>query len=218
MGRKAYSDIGKPFLQNAIMSDTYKHLRSARKSANLTQESIAKACGVSRNAVTQWESLNPSTRTEPSIDNLKIISTLTGVAVSALIGQDVFEQSANYRVNPDHSETIPLISWQQANKKVDSVTSGENIFALKVQDSAMTAPAGVTPSFPKGYVIHVDLEQIIANNDYVIARIKGQQELTFKQLRADGGKQYLHSLDPSLPNIFEKFELIGKVVAANIEL
>lgn len=237
-GRKAYSDIGKAFLQNAPMSEAYKYLRSARKSANLTQEFIAKACGVSRNAVTQWESLNADTRTEPSIDNLKIISRLTGMAIANLVGmeaneQEIREPGNRYQLASSRLMQIPLITWRQANtlgkptdlhqlgrikERVSKLGGGDNVYALKVKDSSMTSPSGVTPSFPKGYIIHVDSEQTANSQDCVLAKLKGHDQLVFKQLMEDGGKTYLHSLDPSLPNIFDEFTIVGKVIAASLTL
>lgn len=56
-------------------------LKSARKSAGLTQEQLAEKLLVSRQAVTKWE----SDRGLPDIENLKKMSTLLGVSVDYLL-------------------------------------------------------------------------------------------------------------------------------------
>ena len=71
------------------MKNLYKTIRAARKAANLTQGDVAKSCNVSRNAVTQWESLREDGRTEPTLSSLVALSVLTGVGVSELVGQEM---------------------------------------------------------------------------------------------------------------------------------
>ncbi|MCH5296170.1 MAG: helix-turn-helix transcriptional regulator [Ruminococcus sp.] len=59
-------------------------LKSARKSAGLTQEQLAKQLIVSRQAVTKWE----SDRGMPDIVNLKKLSKLLNVSIDYLLDDD----------------------------------------------------------------------------------------------------------------------------------
>lgn len=60
-------------------------LRAARQAAQLTQAQVAQHVGVTRGAVTQWESKDPETRTQPSLDLLRKFAEITGVPFTWLI-------------------------------------------------------------------------------------------------------------------------------------
>lgn len=55
----------------------WEKIRTARKDAGVTQEEIAGACEISRNAVSLWESSDPKRRTRPKYKNLRILARLT---------------------------------------------------------------------------------------------------------------------------------------------
>lgn len=70
------------------MSTLSDRIRSARLSARLTQAQLADSCRVTRNAVTQWESNDPKTRTTPGYNRLRQIATTTGISISWLMNGD----------------------------------------------------------------------------------------------------------------------------------
>ena len=128
--------------------------------------------------------------------------------------------------------SVPIISWVQAGQfdeavdlhiagysedSVPRISGGDRVYALYVRGDSMTAPAGVTPSFPEGFIIHVDPDQSSGNGDCVIAKILGENAVTFKQLKIDD-KTYLKPLNPAHPLIFDEFRVLGKVVGASIKL
>lgn len=55
----------------------WEKIRAARKDAGVTQEAVADACEISRNAVSLWESSDPRRRTKPKYNNLRILARLT---------------------------------------------------------------------------------------------------------------------------------------------
>ena len=86
-------------------------LRAARQSAQLTQAQIAEAVGVTRGAVTQWESRDPETRTTPSIELIRKFADRTGVPFTWLINdqfkpEDVHLVRAQLRAGKWHEVEI----------------------------------------------------------------------------------------------------------------
>lgn len=59
-------------------------LKSARKSAGMSQETLAEKLGVSRQAVTKWE----TERGIPDIENMMVISNLFGISVDAFLSKE----------------------------------------------------------------------------------------------------------------------------------
>ena len=204
------------------MNLLYEHLKQARKDAGISQLEVAKACKVSRNAVTQWEAIDPKKRTEPSIDKLVSISLITGWTISELVGGK----------KSIHKKGVPVISWPQAgewNEAIDlfaagyakeyiaHINGGPNVYALRVQGHSMTAPCGVYPSFPEGYFIHVDPEQLPSHNDYVIARATDDDVVILRQYK-EGETPYLFPLNPDYKPIFEEFRVLGRVTGSSMKL
>ena len=58
-------------------------LKAARKSAGISQEVLAEKLGVSRQAVTKWE----TGRGIPDVDNMMIISNLFGISLDDFLSQ-----------------------------------------------------------------------------------------------------------------------------------
>lgn len=68
-----------------MSSELWQRIRAARKYADLKQQDVATACGVSRGAVAQWEYEDPVRRTTPSIDQMKALSKLAKVPFDWLL-------------------------------------------------------------------------------------------------------------------------------------
>lgn len=87
----------------------------------------------------------------------------------------------------------------------------KHTYALRVKGDSMTSPYG--KSYPDGCIIYVDPQQNgCAPGDRVIAKLPGQDEVTFKQLASDGARNYLKPLNPHHPPIFGEFKVIGRVI------
>lgn len=126
---------------------------------------------------------------------------------------------------------VPLISWVQAGAWNEAISNFEpyhadswlscpvpisdNGYALKVQGDSMTNP-GPGRSYPAGCIIFVDPEVETHTGDRVIARVPRTNEVTFKVLVADAGRQYLRPINPQYPiiDITEETHICGKVVGA----
>ena len=67
--------------------DLARNIKRARKSAKLTQAQVAERLGLSRGAVTLWESENTGTRSAPPINMLKRFAEIVDVSFVALVGE-----------------------------------------------------------------------------------------------------------------------------------
>lgn len=90
----------------------YERLQTLRKQAGLSQEKLAEACGVSRQAVSKWE----AGQSQPDMDKLVRLSTLFGVSLDELIsGKSENVQSA---LNPQQYRFgLPAYHYEYKSKR-----------------------------------------------------------------------------------------------------
>ena len=128
---------------------------------------------------------------------------------------------------------VPLISWVQAGAWCEAISNFEPYqadswlscpvpisdsgYALKVLGDSMTNP-GPGRSYPTGCIIFVDPEVDAHTGDRVIARVPRTNEVTFKVLVSDAGRQFLRPINPQYPiiDITEETHICGKVVGSFI--
>ena len=128
---------------------------------------------------------------------------------------------------------VPLISWVQAGAWCEAIANFEPYeadtwlscptpisnsgYALKVLGDSMTNP-GPGRSYPSGCIIFVDPEVESNTGDRVIARVPRTNEVTFKVLVEDAGRQFLRPINPQYPiiDITEETHICGKVVGSFI--
>ena len=209
-------------------------IKIARKSAKLSQIELAELCGWDQGRQSHYE----IGRNEPTLEQLSLIAKHTGYSYSVLVGAKGVSESStpDYNTEPASmsSKTVPIISWIQAGEwseamdlqhpndtdyeTVPKIKGGSRVYALRVKGDSMTAPAGVQPSFPEGFIIQVDPLLTVNDGDCVIAVVNDHKEATFKQLKYDGGKPYLKPLNPTHPPIFGEFKIVGKVIGATLIL
>lgn len=67
------------------VSELWQRLRAARAKAQMTQAQVARAMGLSRPAVTLWESREPQHRTVPTAEQLVELARMFGVPVTFLL-------------------------------------------------------------------------------------------------------------------------------------
>ena len=82
-------------------------IRYARKAAGLTQAQVAEQLGITRGAVTQWESKDEANRTNPSTETLRRIAQVTGMPFTwfvddKLMATDVHHYRNLYQNNQIH--------------------------------------------------------------------------------------------------------------------
>lgn len=126
---------------------------------------------------------------------------------------------------------VPLISWVQAGAWCEAISNFEPYqadtwlscpvpisdsgYALRVLGDSMTNP-GPGRSYPTGCIIFVDPEVEANTGDRVIARVPRTNEVTFKVLVSDAGRQFLRPINPQYPiiDITEETHICGKVVGS----
>lgn len=141
----------------------------------------------------------------------------------------------NNVVPTDIKGYIPLISWVQAGQWEEAIDLYEpgyaeqvlpttvphslRTFALRVDGDSMTAAPGAPISFPHGMIIYVDPEKRgdVTTGSFVVARQKGANMVTFKQLGSEEGRPVLKPLNTNgqHPIIRDEFEVLGKVIDAS---
>jgi len=135
-----------------------------------------------------------------------------------------FDNVQPWQLGP--GKQIPILGWVQAGKFAPSETGdlgpmnaddyiysdikGRNLFALRVENDSME------PIFHPGDIIVVNPNLKPESGDYVIVRIKGEGEVTFKKLVLKNNLVILKPLNPKYEDMIlskkKDFEIIGKVV------
>ncbi|HEX4328172.1 MAG TPA: LexA family transcriptional regulator [Burkholderiales bacterium] len=136
---------------------------------------------------------------------------------------------ANVEAGPAVQEgRVPLISWVRAGdwtpaadpyspgdagEWLDSpVRASRDIYALRVRGDSMYNPSG-PKSYPDGCIIFIDPNRRSPHNgERIIAKIDGNDEVTFKVYTEDAGRVFLKPLNQQFPPIFEKFKVLGTVI------
>jgi SOS-response transcriptional repressor LexA len=139
------------------------------------------------------------------------------------------DSTTNTEPGPEDQGTYPLISWAQAGawdaivnnfargdaeKWLDSPANvSEKSFYLRVAGESMYDPADHR-SFREGELILVDPKRVAENGSFVVVRLNGSPDATFRQLIVEGGKEYLKALNPTWPNRI--FEINGSAVICGV--
>ena len=168
-------------------------IRDARQRADMTQQTLADHCGVSRAAVAQWE----LGTTRPSLEHLGMAADALGVWVSWITGEGEYsgqeQEAVPYR---PRGKTVPVIDFVQAgdwnavadpyppgrgmDRLVTEQTVGANTFGLVIKGNSMT------PDFQENDKIIVDPEIAPQPGALVVAKLDGEEEATFKKFRPRG--------------------------------
>lgn len=194
-----------------------------RKILGLTQPEIARAVGVSKVSVSQWEKGD----TFPKGENLYALAKALKCEPSwILYGKEEPSEPSNVIAGPELQGLYPVISWVQAGDwsaihEIHSsdaehypcpVRCSDKTFLLKVQGMSMS------PTFNEGELIFVDPAVQPINGKYVIARLDDENEATFKQLVIEGGHKFLKAANPSWPKPIQSINgncsIVGVVIFA----
>jgi len=198
-----------------------------RKSRDLSQAELAKACGwASQSRIGNYEK---GTR-EPSLDDLKRLADALGIPLAALIEpQDSGVNNVRHiEVQPQRYYKYPLISSVNAGTGAEVLeclmagdaeewlhsteNAGERGYWLTIDGDSMAATS--SPSFPEGTRVLVQPEgfDLIRGKFYIAKNRDG--ETTFKQYQRDSGKDYLVPLNPDFKPIEmgNNWHIIGRVL------
>lgn len=206
----------------------------AIKHSKKMKKEIARECGVTPSAVTQWIT-GDSKGMKP--ENLFALAQATGVSAEWLANgsggmtkeTSGFDANVESTSGPVRYYEYPEISWVQAGMpmeacEISNVTSsevhpsdawaGSNGFWLKVRGPSMTSLNGM--SFSEGMVILVAPGFDVDSGQYCVARLVESNEATFKQFIWDSGRAYLKPLNPAFPTVEvdNTWTVVGRVVDA----
>lgn len=199
-------------------------IREAMTAAGLTPADLARATKRTPGAVSQW--LDGLTKTVKSDTALSLQNATGFNAVWIATGKGE-KRAGNVEPGPDIRGELPLISWVQAgswNEASDPFQPGEAekwmpcpiphskaSYVLRVKGDSMTSQFGRT--YPEGCLIFVDPEKRSPmNGDRIIAKIEGEDEVTFKVYKSEDGRQWLQPLNSSHLPIREAFRVLGTVI------
>ena len=175
------------------MKSLGQRIKKQRLELNRTQEAIAEATGVTKQAVGKWE----KDETVPTGPNLVALAEYLGVSERWLVDG----KKPKTRLHGRQLEmlegpiiSVPLISWVQAGRvgeAFDPYEAGsaedfypvpyhrESLFALRVMGQSMNKEA------PEGSIVIVDFEDqaLVSGSLYVFKTADG--EVSFKRYRSN---------------------------------
>jgi SOS-response transcriptional repressor LexA len=182
---------------------SHRLIREGRLHLGMSEQQFAKAAGVSRGAVQQWEKPGG---TAPKRSNQHRVAELLGISVAELVSG-----GTNLSAGLDMRGEVALVSEVEAGNYtvIDNfkpsgkfetvpvtVPIKRHTYALRVHGDSMASEVGDT--FPEGSIIIVEPELKAMPGDFVIA-LNTENETTFKQLVKDGGEFYLKPLNTRYP-------------------
>lgn len=205
------------FVDNVQMT-LQDRILAAMKYAGANQASIAKHLKVSRAAVSMW--MNGQTK-EIKSKYAMPLATMLGVNQEWLAYGKGEMLDSNIREAPAalyfSGKGVPLISWVKAGDFCESSDvyepgyaedylprpkgCSDKTYALRVKGDSMTSPYPGSRSYPDGVIIYVDPAKEVLTGHRGIFRIPDSNEVTFKELVADAGDQYLKPLNPQYDKI-----------------
>ncbi len=193
----------------SYMNNLSDRIKSSRKLAKLTQEKLANDVGVSRVAITQWESGETK-----SIEAVNLIRAAKAMNVNpewlATGEGEPLNKPIKYNnmsipntvEAPRLTSHIPLISWVQAGQWSDiydnfqpgdadewiplyGLNVGPHSYALVVVGDSMS------PTLSEGDKIIVDATRQPENGQIIIVRRNDTSDATVKRYRLDGADKLL---------------------------
>lgn len=157
----------------------------------------------------------------PTLSSLQSICNVLDVSVSVLMGQEE-------RVNT-HIVKIPLLNWEnlptwlenrdevsidKSNElllKVMKDSISQSAFALKMEGNAML------PLFPEGAILIFDPEKSPRDHNYVLVKLKKDNQFVFKLLLIDKPHVYVQSTNPLFSGNILALEKGDEIIATLIQ-
>ncbi|MTI13805.1 LexA family protein [Sansalvadorimonas verongulae] len=175
---------------------------------------LAELFGVTQHAARKWlvgDSM-PSTKRLPDLAKKLNVSTEWLLSGKDRTPSEQSKTTVLY-TRDGSAHQIPVMSWVQAGAfcdsggpfpPIDEVTEfvsyfgkiGYSAYALIVQGDSMTNPHAGQMTFLPGSRVIVDPGREAEVGNYVVVRLPGSDEVTFKQLVQDGGQLFLKPLNP----------------------
>lgn len=212
------------------MSNWNIRLAEAMLHKGLKQADLKRRVKVSNATVSAWVSGDHKPRGENLLRLCRVLQISERWLMEGEHGDPPahLEQVASTSPGPDTRGWVPVISWVQAGAWHEAedhympgdgedflpcpASHGLRSYALRVEGDSMTATHG--KSYPDGSIIYVDPDQVggVVSGDRVIAKINGEDGVTFKVFIEESGRRFLRPLNPQYPIITDEFRVIGKVI------
>lgn len=127
-----------------------QNIRKLREARGLTQEELARAVGVTRPAVTQWE----SGWSKPRMGTIEKLATYFGISISELLGEKSTWHPlipGAQRIVSGGEASMPLVQMPLAG----AVHAGEPADEPDA-DAEVMVPKDVADAHPGGFALHVE--------------------------------------------------------------
>ncbi len=200
-----------------------KRLRRLRMDRDLTQDDIAVYVGVTRVAVSHWETVNPEQARYPSTRYIKRLAYILQVDEIYLMYGSRYEKYNILKGDGILGEfrKMPLVSFEYLQEQECDMNSvklvrdyviakadNSECFCLVVDDSSMTSQKG-GKTFYRGCRISVDPLREPRPGNYVIAKVGDSPY--FRELCETNGTKWLKPLNKDYKDIKVFNEIMGVV-------
>lgn len=119
------------------------NIKRLREQRGLTQEELAKAVGMSRPAVTQWE----TGWSQPRMGTIEKLAAFFGVSKSEIIDDEKIDHLPASAIPAKPSTaTAPLLGWVHAGSPEDE----------RVLDDSVELPGAILSGHPSGFFLRVE--------------------------------------------------------------
>ena len=206
-----------------------ERIKNSREKVGISQSELARRVGVKPQAVQAWE----AGRNGPSRKRIQAVAKELKISVlelefgttQELAGPSQKDSNVASFTIAGKIKFVPLVSWVTAGQWAEVSDNyppgqgednipcpskcGPHSFALRVKGDSME------PEYPNGSVIIVDPDREPRHDADVVVRLNSDMEATFKRLKIDGPRWFLHPLNdryPVIPLEGKDFTICGVVV------
>lgn len=173
-------------------------IRELRMKKEISQQALAKLCGVHQTAVSQWE----KNRTQPDRESLKTLSKILGVSIETLLGEEK-EQDEN---------KIPVFNFISAAELCNKLGERE-YFAMTVTGDEMM------PAMQDGDTVIFARSPDVENGDFAAVSVGSSHAFIKKIIKKDTSIMLVSENTEYEPIIFTKAEsetlplfILGKAI------
>jgi len=174
----------------------FERIKRVRLEKGLTQMEVARRIGISKSAVSQWES---GTSLDIRPNNLRLLAKILNKSMEWLVDGGPEEGLLSYapkcRLPVLQSEEIQE-GWGDTNRAEDRMgfvdapdNAGPNSFAIIVSGKSMD------PEFQEGETVVVDPGKTPRHNDFVVVVLEGRKKPLIRRFVVSDEKIYLECVN-----------------------
>lgn len=161
---------------------------------------------------------------DPRASTLKAIAEFFNISVDQLLGKQPLFLGANQSMIATVDTSLPIIDWNQAEnwQEVVSRLKPDNHFNWTIADPSHKKGSfalrlngeSMWPQFQEKTILIIEPTEQVKNKDFVIAYIKKNDEIIFRQLTLEGKYKFLKAFNPMFPTIQmgDEDKIIGVVI------